>query len=110
MDQYAADVRRRLAAKPSTVRAENRRTARRAASEIRADLPGVSDEQLGAVRDCLAEILNAYDGMRDSMPPLTVVEFPAEVSGEEIARYKAIWAATAGGPVKYRQAGREDDV
>lgn len=49
IDQYAADVRKRLAAKPSTVRAENRRTAKRAANEIAKDLPGVSSEQLGAV-------------------------------------------------------------
>lgn len=49
IDQYAADVRRRHAAKPATARTEIRRIARRAAEEIRKDLPEVDDATLGAV-------------------------------------------------------------
>lgn len=49
IDQLAADVRTRHAAKPPKARVEIRRTARRAAAEIRRDLPDLTDEQVGAV-------------------------------------------------------------
>lgn len=49
IDQYAAGIRERNGAKPSTVRAGVRRVARRAAADFQKDLPGIDDEQLGAV-------------------------------------------------------------
>lgn len=49
MDQYAADVRRRHAAKNPAARREIRRIASRAAADIAKDLPGMGSEQLGAV-------------------------------------------------------------
>lgn len=49
IDQYAAAIRRRNAAKPASVRTGVRSLARRAAGDIRKDLPDIDDARLGAV-------------------------------------------------------------
>ena len=49
IDQYAAQIRQRNAARPATARVGVRRLARRAAADIQKDLPGIDGQQLGAV-------------------------------------------------------------
>jgi hypothetical protein len=60
----------------------------------------------GAVRACLADVLNAYDEMRT---PTVLIEFPATVTPAEIARFKQAWADHRGGPVEFKIAGQADD-
>lgn len=83
------------------------------ADTIPPELAAILDERAGqehspggAVRSCLAEILNRYDELRT----LTVlIEFPATVTPAEVERFKAAWVEHRGGPVEYKLAGSGDD-
>jgi hypothetical protein len=88
----------------------NRWTAESLPPELTAILDaqaGKVHSATGAVRSCLADVLNAYDELRT----LTVlIEFPAAVTPAEIARFKQAWAEHRGGPVEFKIAGQVDDA
>lgn len=51
----------------------------------------------------------AIDHYRHQAPP-PVIEFPADMAPEDAARFKAAWDARQGGPVEWRQAGKDADA
>jgi hypothetical protein len=88
LDQYAADVRRRHAASPPTVRAERRRIAKRAAGDLAKDLPGIDDAQLGAV---LLRVAAFAHNLAQAQPGATVgnVAGLLEAAGEWLYHHPA---------------------
>lgn len=88
IDQYAADVRQRLAAKSAADRAGIRRIARRAAGDIRSDLPGISDQQLGAV---LLRVAGFAQNIQRAQPGASVREVAGllEAAGELLYHHPA---------------------
>ena len=86
--EYAADVRRRRAARPSTVRAETRRIAKRAAGDLAKDLPGIDDAQLGAVLLWVAAFAH---NLAQAQPGATVgnVAGLLEAAGEYLYHHSA---------------------